>query len=53
MFKTIKLEGDWYAVFIVNPKDEYDRYMVTSPLEKKSDAERFEREFTRIAGYTK
>jgi hypothetical protein len=49
VFKVIQLEGAWWAVFLVNPKDAKDRYMVTSPLDKKSDAEHFKAEFKRIA----
>jgi hypothetical protein len=48
VFKVIQLEGNWWAVFLVSPIDENDRYMITSPLDKKSDAEHFRREFTRI-----
>lgn len=48
MFETVKLEGEWWAVFLVNPNDAKDRYMITSPFEKKSDAEHFESEFKRI-----
>ena len=50
MFKVIKLEGNWWAVFIVNQNDEHDRYMVTSPLDKKKDAENFCSEFKRLVG---
>lgn len=49
MFKTIKLEGEWWGVFIVNPTNEKDRYLLTSPLDKKKDAEHFQTEFTRLA----
>lgn len=49
MFKTIKMEGNFWGVFLVNPKDEKDRYLLTSPLDKKQDAEHFEKEFQRIA----
>lgn len=48
MFKVIKLEGDWWAVFVVNPDNEKDRYMLTSPLDKKKDAEHFRDEFSRL-----
>ena len=48
MFKIIQLEGNWWGVFLVNPQNPKDRYLVTSPLEKKSDAEHFQREFERI-----
>jgi hypothetical protein len=48
MFKVIQLEGNWWAVFLVNPQDPKDRYMLTSPLDKKADAEQFQAEFIRI-----
>lgn len=48
MFKTIKLEGNWWAVFLVNPDDAKDRYMVTSPLDKEKDANHFRDEFSRL-----
>ena len=47
MFKIIKLESDWWAVFLVSVRDEHDRYMVTSPVTKK-EAEHFYDEFLRI-----
>jgi hypothetical protein len=50
MFKVMRLGSSSWAVFLVNPRDEYDRYMVTSSLDKQSDAEHFQREFTRIHG---
>ncbi len=48
MFEVIQLEGKWWAVFLVNPDNPKDRYIVTSPLDKKTDAEHFRREFIRI-----
>jgi hypothetical protein len=54
MFTVIKLEDSprsttpYWAVFLVNPKDETDRYMLTSPLDKQADADHFQREFVRI-----
>ena len=47
MFQIQKLEGDWWAVFLVHPHDPKDRYMLTSPLTKK-EAEHFWGEFDRI-----
>lgn len=47
MFKKVKLEGNWWAVFIVNPTNEKDRYMVTSTL-KESEADHFLQEFLRL-----
>jgi hypothetical protein len=49
LFKVVKLEGDWWGVFIINPKDEKDRYLVTSTFDKLKDAEHFASEFNRIA----
>jgi hypothetical protein len=48
MFKVIKLEGNFWAVFLVNTHNEKDRYMMTSPLDKEADALTFLREFNRI-----
>jgi hypothetical protein len=56
MFKVIQMPPGprsadaWWAVFLVNPNDEKDRYMVTSPLDKREQAEHFQKEFTRIQG---
>jgi len=50
MFKKIKLEGKYWGVFLVNPCDEKDRYLLTSPLDREQDADYFVREFTRILG---
>jgi len=48
MFTVIKLEGNWWAVFLVNPNDEGDRLILTAPLDKRETAEYFQREFIRI-----
>jgi len=48
VFKVIKLEGEFWAVFLVNVYNNKDRYMLTSPLDKESDATNFLREFNRI-----
>jgi len=48
MFEVLKLEGGWWAVFLVSADDPKDRYMMTSPLDKKEYAEKFQWEFTRI-----
>ena len=50
MFQTIKLEGNWWAVFLVNGANPKDRYMLTAPLDKQKDADHFRDEFIRIAG---
>jgi hypothetical protein len=42
------MQGDYWGVFIVNPQDVKDRFLLTSPLDKKSDADHFVDEFTRI-----
>lgn len=49
MFKKIKLEGKYWGVFLVNPYDEKDRYLLTSPLDNEKDADHFVGEFARIA----
>ncbi len=49
MFEVIKLEGEYWAVFLVNPIDTKDRYMLTSPLNKEKDALHFKHEFERIS----
>ena len=51
-FAVIQLEGQWWAVFLVNPEEEKDRYMLTSPFSKKAEAEHFKAEFQRLAGHT-
>lgn len=48
MFTVIKLEGNWWAVFLVNPNDEKDRYMLTCPYAKYEQAQYFQQEFIRI-----
>lgn len=48
MFKVIKLEGNWWAVFLVDQAGE-ERYMLTSPLDKQADAQHFMNEFYRLA----
>lgn len=49
LFQTIKMQGEYWGVFIINPADDKDRYLLTNPLDKKSDAANFAREFNRIA----
>jgi hypothetical protein len=49
-FQVIKMDERHWGVYIVNPNDEKDRYLLTSPLDQKSDAEYFRQEFERIAG---
>lgn len=49
MFQVIKLEGSWWAVFLVSANNPKDRYMLTSPLDKEADAMHFQSEFYRIA----
>jgi hypothetical protein len=49
LFRTIKIEGEWWGVWLVNPEDEKDRYLVTSPFSKEKEADHFRDEFNRIA----
>lgn len=49
MFKTIKLEGNWWGVFLVNPDSEKDRYLVTGTFDKQKDADHLRDEFSRLA----
>ena len=48
MIQKIKMEGKYWGVFLVNPHDPKDRYLLTSPLDRESDADHFVDEFTRI-----
>lgn len=48
MFKKLRLGSTYWAVYLVNPNDEHDRYMVTSSLDKEKDADHFVAEFERI-----
>ena len=48
MFKVIKMQGDWFGVFIVNKNNEKDRYLVSSTFDKEKDAQHFAKEFNRI-----
>jgi hypothetical protein len=48
-FKVKQMGDSNWAVFLENPNDDKDRYMLTSPLDSKSEAEYFRREFERIA----
>lgn len=52
MFKKIKMGEKYWAVFLVNPDNDRDRYMVTSTLDKESDADHFVKEFKRINGHS-
>lgn len=49
LFQVVKLDGDWWGVFIVNPKDDKDRYLVSDTFDKKNYADGFAAEFNRIA----
>jgi hypothetical protein len=49
LFRKVKMEGAYWGVFLVNPNDINDRYLVTSTFAKESDAEHFTVEFNRIA----
>jgi hypothetical protein len=48
MFKTIKVVGDWWGVFLVNPTDPRDKYLVTGTFDKEKYADQFRDEFNRI-----
>jgi hypothetical protein len=48
MFKVIKLEGDFWVVFLVNRYNDKDRYRVTPLLDNEGTADKFLREFNRI-----
>lgn len=49
LFQVIELDqSKWWAVFIVNPKDISDRYLVTSTFSKKGEAVHFCSEMNRI-----
>ena len=48
-FQTLKMEGKYWGVFLINPNDPTDRYLVSSPLDKQSEAESLAAEFNRIA----
>ena len=47
MFTVIKLDGGFWAVFLVNAEDMKDRYMLTCPMKEK-EAHHFCDEFNRI-----
>jgi hypothetical protein len=49
--KKIKMEGKYWGVFLVNPSDAKDRYLLTNPLDREDDADHFVGEFQRIAGH--
>jgi hypothetical protein len=53
MFQVLKLGERYWAVFLVNPKNDKDRYIMTSPLDKRQEAEHFKSEFERIANVSK
>ena len=40
--------NDWYGVFIVSPTKTADRYLLTSPFDKKAYADKFCAEFKRL-----
>ena len=51
-FQVMRMAGEYWGVFIVNPNDPQDKYLLTTPL-SQSDAEYFRGEFARIAAETK
>lgn len=50
MFQALRLEGKWWGVFLVNPTNPKDRYLLTSPLDSQQQAEHFCSEFRRLGG---
>jgi hypothetical protein len=53
MFEVINLEGGWWGVWLVNPNNPADRYLLTDTFNKRADAEHFKSEFERIANVSK
>jgi hypothetical protein len=49
LFQTIKMEGTYWGVFLMNPNDTNDRYLVTSTFDEEREAESVAAEFNRIA----
>jgi hypothetical protein len=48
-FHVLKMAGEYWGVFLVNPNDQQDKYLLTSPLDRQSDAEHFRDEFERLS----
>jgi hypothetical protein len=48
-FHKIKMEGKYWGVFLVNPNDATDRYLVSGTFDKEQEAEHLVNEFNRIA----
>jgi hypothetical protein len=48
MFQKVKMEGKYWAVFLVNKTNPEDRYMLTTTLDKEEWADKFVAEFNRI-----
>jgi hypothetical protein len=49
LFQKIKMEGNYWAVFLVNCNNHEDRYLVSSSFDKESEADELTSEFNRIA----
>jgi hypothetical protein len=49
LFRTINMAGSYWGVFLVNPNDNRDRYLVSSTFDREQDAENIAAEFNRIA----
>ncbi len=48
-FQKVKMDGNYWAVFLVNPNDASDRYLVSGTFEREQDADHFVNEYNRIA----
>jgi hypothetical protein len=48
-FHKIKMEGSYWGVFIVNPNDNTDRYLVSSTFDKEHETETLAADLNRIA----
>jgi len=49
LFHKLKMEGSYWGVYLVNPIDNADRYLVSSVFDVEADAENIASEFNRIA----
>jgi hypothetical protein len=48
LFRKVKMQGEYWAVFLVNPTDTSDRRIVSSIFEKEHDAEECAADCNRI-----
>jgi hypothetical protein len=49
LFQVIRMEGSIWGVFIVNPNDNNDKYLVSGTFDREQDPTHFAAEFNRIA----